>query len=299
MNGVLVVDKPAGPTSHDVVARLRRVLGESRIGHTGTLDPMATGVLALAIGRATRLVRFLTAADKTYEADIRLGHATDTYDVTGTAVARPGCTPVESVTEEAVESALRTFRGVQWQLPPPFSAKKIGGQRAHRLARRDRAVQPAAVHVAVSRLTGQLLERSVVRVELTCTAGFYVRALAHALGERLGTGAVLERLRRTRSGEFSLEGACGLPAIDESPERLRAKVIPMERLLEALPRATLTEAGTRRAGHGNSIETSDLATALAPGAAPPIRLFDATGALVAIAETGEKPGTLLPRVVLV
>src|SRR5688572_28609279 len=168
MDGVLVVDKPAGLTSHDVVAAARRAFNEQRIGHTGTLDPMATGVLPLAIGRATRLVRFLTASDKDYDATIRFGLTTDTYDITGSETSRSDRRP----DRDAIERALSSLTGEYLQMPPAFSAKKVGGRRAYDLARQDEPVALTAVPVRVAR--ADLLEFDGIdaRVTLTCSAGF-------------------------------------------------------------------------------------------------------------------------------
>src|SRR5262245_45210446 len=198
MDGLLVVDKPEGLTSHDVVAIARRVLGEKRIGHTGTLDPLATGVLALACGRATRLVRFLTASDKDYEATVLFGVTTDTLDVTGEETSRSGASP----SRDTLAAALRAFEGEQLQVPPAYSAKKVGGRRAYDFARQDEPVELAAVPVRLSRLELLDFGNNRCRLTLTCSAGFYVRSLVRDLGERCGTGATLEALRRTRSGEF-------------------------------------------------------------------------------------------------
>src|SRR5690349_10911855 len=179
MDRVLVVDKPEGLTSHDVVITARRVLHEKRIGHTGTLDPLATGVLPLACGRATRLVRFLTASDKDYEAEILFGVTTDTLDVTGEEVTRTGAAPAR----DALESALATFVGEQMQVPPAYSAKKVGGRRAYALARNDEPVALEPARVRLDRI--DLLEfghpstslGTRARITLTCSAGFYVRSL--------------------------------------------------------------------------------------------------------------------------
>src|SRR3954453_19276487 len=221
MNGVLVVDKPIGPTSHDVVARVRRILGERRIGHTGTLDPLATGVLPLVIGRATRLARFLSASDKTYEAEVTLGLATDSGDKEGRTVGVPyaGALPGPA----AVEQALGQFRGSFLQRPPALSAKKIGGVRSYALARQARFAQggpaaagdvsttrePAAVvldpvTVTVSRLEILNYGAPTLLLRIVCSAGFYVRSLARDLGEALGTGGHLTALRRTASGRLAV-----------------------------------------------------------------------------------------------
>src|SRR5262245_53837740 len=214
MDGLLVVDKPSGPTSHDVVARMRRVLREQRIGHTGTLDPGATGVLPLVIGRATRLARFLSASDKSYEAIIRLGFATDTADTEGSPIGGRYDGPLPAI--EAINRALDAFRGQFLQQPPAFSAKKIGGRRSYDLARRGPSLPvpdqslPRPQPVTVHRLQILTVDGDAVTVSIDCSAGFYVRSLACDLGERLGTGGHLIGLRRTCSGEYSIADALPL-----------------------------------------------------------------------------------------
>ncbi len=292
MDGVLVIDKPQGLTSHDVVAAARRALGETRIGHTGTLDPLATGVLPLAIGRATRLVRFLTASDKDYLADVRFGVTTDSYDITGAETRRTDVVP----SRDALLTAVRALTGAYLQPPPPFSAKKIEGRRAYRLARQNQPVvlTPAPVRVA----RADLLEftGACARVALTCSAGFYVRSFAHALGELTGTGACLEALRRTRSGDFTLETAVSMEALHD-PACASSGRVPLEALLPRFPAVTLTEQGRAHVAHGRELAPGDYA------AAPPdpawVRLFDTTGALVALATPGRTPGSLHPSVVLI
>ena len=309
LHGVLVVDKPSGPTSHDVVARVRRATGEKRIGHTGTLDPLATGVLALVVGRATRLAQFLSSDDKEYLATVRLGLSTPTYDAEGIA---------ESVSEfrrkpetdargvggfrlhpEDLNAALAAFRGTYLQTPPPYSAKKIAGTRAYEHARKQQPVELQAVEVTVSAL--DLLSAAEDRLELrvVCSSGFYVRALAHELGERLGCGAYLEGLRRTRAGDFTLDGAVTLGAIQAEPGLSLARIVPMERLLPAFQRLTLSEMGVRRVAHGNTVGPEHL-TGAGPtaGFSAKVRLFDEAGCLLAIAEP--RPGGILhPAIVLV
>ncbi len=313
MDGVLVVDKPRGVTSHDVVAVARRSLGETRIGHTGTLDPLATGVLPLACGRATRLVRFLSAADKDYDAIIRFGATTDTYDITGTELTRSGLLP----TRDDVERGLAALRGEYDQVPPAYSAKRVGRRRAYTLARRDEAVELKAVPVRVSRAELIELSGSSARVAITCSAGFYVRTFAHVLGQLAGTGACLEALRRTRSGEYGLEGALPLEDVVERPAAAAGRLIPLEGLLSWMPAARLTEEGRRRVVHGRDVEAGHL-LARESGSTeqdPPygqdpscgagghgrphanwVRLFDSSGRLLALAT--RRGGSLHPGVVL-
>ena len=302
MDGVLVIDKPEGPTSHDVVAMARRALGEKRVGHTGTLDPLATGVLPLVLGRATRLVRFLSASDKAYEATVLFGVTTDTLDVTGEETSRSGASP----SREALLAALRSFDGEQMQVPPAYSAKKVGGRRAYDFARRDEPVELAAVPVRVSRL--ELLEsgNNRCRLSLTCSAGFYVRALVRDLGERCGTGATLEALRRTRSGEFTIDEAVPLEALEppdpgsQIPDPgLRPLLIPMEKLLPGLPAVTVTAEGLTRVSHGQHVRPVDLAGAVPAGSSEWIRLLDPSGALVGLGTPQRPSGFLHPEVVLI
>ena len=297
MHGVLVVDKPQGLTSHDVVAAARRLLGESRIGHTGTLDPMATGVLPLAIGRATRLVRFLSASDKDYDATIRFGVTTDTYDVTGTETSRTGRVP----DIDAVMQALDALRGEYLQLPPPYSAKKIQGQRAYDLARAQREVTLKSVPVRVARVALVDFSGLTARVTLTCSAGFYVRSFAHALGEMTGTGAALEALRRTRSGEFSLKEAVGLDALGGGQGASR--LLPMEALLRDIPAVTLTPRGREHVTHGRELAATDFEAVQPAKALDPrpewTRLLDTEGVLVGVATAGTRPDSLHPSLVLI
>jgi len=293
MDGLLVVDKPEGLTSHDVVALARRILGEKRIGHTGTLDPLATGVLPLACGRATRLVRFLSRVDKVYEAAILFGVTTDTLDVTGTETARSSTVP----TRAALLEALDALTGDYLQAPPVYSAKRVGGRRAYDLARRDEPVdlKPVPVRVTSLELLGFSGERC--RIRLTCSSGFYVRALARDIGERCGTGACLEALRRTRSGDATIEEAVPIDALEGASDAA-ALLIPMERLLLDLQAATVTSEGLSRVSHGQDVRPSDLAGGATPSG-DHVRLLDASGALVAVATPRERVNVLHPEVVLI
>ena len=297
MDGVLVIDKPEGPTSHDVLAQARRALGEKRVGHTGTLDPLATGVLPLVFGRATRLVRFLIASDKEYEATILFGVTTDTLDVTGEETSRSGGSP----SRDALVAALRAFEGEQMQVPPAYSAKKVGGRRAYDFARRDEPVELAPVPVRVSRLALLEVGNDRCRVSLTCSAGFYVRSLVRDLGERVGTGACLEALRRTRSGEFTIDEAIPLDALEPPEPGARVPdpgLIPMEKLLRAFPAVTVTAEGLTRVSHGQQVRPVDVAGAL-PSSSEWIRLLDRDGALVGLGTPQRVSGFLHPEVVLI
>lgn len=308
MNGVLVVDKPAGPTSHDVVAVVRRAVGPAKVGHTGTLDPLATGVLPLVIGRATRLASFMSGADKEYVAKVRFGIATDTYDAEGQDAGAPataeGLAVVSGLRESAIVEALTAFCGRYLQTPPAFSAKKIGGTPAYKLARQQKPVEVKPVEVTVRQIELRSYAGGLAEVRLVCSSGFYVRSLAHDLGQRLGCGAHLEALRRTRAGDFSLEDAVSLEAVAvEGSSIVQRRLIPMSRLLPQLPEIVLNDPGARRASHGNPLGPGDVQGGVGAGpagssSAGQLRLLDREGSLVALAERRED-GLLHPVVVLV
>lgn len=298
LSGVLVVDKTEGPTSHDVVKFGRRALGESRIGHTGTLDPMATGVLPLVVGRATRLAQFLTASDKTYEASVAFGRATDTCDATGKVVASSDARP----TRDALIAALDAFRGTYEQTPPAYSAKNIDGERSYDLARKGKtavAQRPKAVTVTAKRVELLSFDGETARLEMQVTAGFYVRSLAHDLGDALGCGAHLSALRRTRSGEFGLEHAVPLAdVLQSSREALAARMVPLSALLPDIAAVTLRGAANlERLKNGVEIEPGDVVDPLSPLPAL-VRLLGPEGRLVALARPGKTPGFLHGWVVL-
>lgn len=309
MDGLLIVDKPVGPTSHDVVARVRRVLGEPRVGHTGTLDPAASGVLPLLLGRATRLAQFLRQSDKVYEATITLGVTTDTGDGLGRPVGHAYDGPFPAI--EAIDRALDAFRGSFSQQPPAFSAKKVDGRRSYknaRATRRNRTLHappalsappalPAPVTVTAHAIDLLGVDERRVLLRVHCSAGFYVRSLAHDLGECLGTGGHLAALRRTRSGRADIARAVGLADLERDPSLAARLVVPLAEVLPELPSLVLTAEGARRATHGQDLGPRD-AVRSSGAAAPLVRLLDATGDLLAIAEAGRSPGLLHPFVVL-
>lgn len=302
MHGVLVVAKPAGPTSHDVVALVRRLASTRRIGHGGTLDPFASGVLPLFLGGATRLVEYHLADDKAYRATICLGASSTTDDLDGALT--PGAGPVPDRT--TFEATLRQFLGRQEQRPPDFSAVQVAGRRAYAMARAGEAVELPNRTVEIRALDilewdDRDPERPIAIVDVRCSAGTYVRALARDLGERLGCGAYLGALIRTGSGPFMLDGALTLDALRDAaagsgPDGIRALLLPPDTGLEALPALTLTAAEIDDVAKGRFVRpTGGMGAASADG---PVRLLDASGVIVGIGRRdGNRiaPTKILPR----
>ena len=242
MDGVIIVDKPRDWTSHDVVGKMRRLAGTRKIGHLGTLDPGATGVLPLVIDRATRLAQFFTRNDKVYEGVIHFGYSTDSYDMDGTPTSPE--IPV-TLQKDELEFLLDKFRGVFSQIPPPVSAKKVAGRPAYELARKGQPVDLKPVTVEVHSLQVLGIEGCEVTIRMHCSAGTYVRGIAHGAGQALGCGAFLKSLRRTASGDFKIEQARTLEelAVLAQEDRLREALIPAFDLLPAFP-AELVDAIT-------------------------------------------------------
>jgi tRNA pseudouridine55 synthase len=315
MDGVLIIDKPVGLTSHDVVARVRRALGEKRVGHTGTLDPFATGVLVLLVGRATRLAQFLANAVKEYEAVIRFGYATETGDATGerralmtegAAIDADAC----EWSDEEIEAALQALRGEIAQVPPMYSAKKVKGQKLYELARRGEVVERAPVRVTVHEFEalkrdGALLSRNEdgtcdLSVRVVCSAGTYVRALAEAVGENLRTGAHLASLRRTRAGDFKMEDAIGLSELKERAEAGSAQgtLLSMDAALSFMPFLHLTAEEARRARHGIAVFAGAQASAKYSDGEH-LRMRDEHGELIGIGVYEAGSATVRPRIVVV
>jgi tRNA pseudouridine55 synthase len=223
--GILLVDKPQGITSHDVVARMRRVLRMKKIGHAGTLDPMATGLLLILVGKATKVSQFLMSMDKEYTGTVMLGVETDSQDADGEVVAEK---PVPELTEADLLEQIKSFMGDQYQTPPMFSAKKVNGQKLYKLARAGKTIDREARVIHVSRFDLLKFELPKVSFIIGSSKGAYIRTIAHDLGERLGCGGHLCELRRTAVGQFRIENADTLEAIEEmSPSTLRSKLIPV------------------------------------------------------------------------
>ena len=270
MTGVVVIDKPAGWTSFDVIAKLRRGLHEKRIGHGGTLDPMATGVLPVFVGRATRAVEFLESADKEYLAGVRFGISTDTQDTSGTVLTETGVTPVA----EAVEAALMTFLGEQEQLPPLYSAIKVDGKKLYEYARAGKDVERKPRKITISEIVPLgFAEDGEYRFRLTVSKGTYVRTICHDLGEALGCGGAMSSLRRLRAGAFRIEEASSLEEVLAPGGE--ARILPLDSLFRAHPALTLDGEQDRRCRCGNTFRSD------APDGT--YRLYDAAGEFLALA----------------
>jgi tRNA pseudouridine55 synthase len=289
MNGVIVINKPSGLTSHDVVNRVRRILGEKSIGHLGTLDPMATGVLPLVAGRMTRLAQFYTASSKSYEGEIRFGFATDTYDAEGEQV---GDACDVKVTLEQLKEAARAFVGVIQQTPPAYSAKKIGGVPAYKMARKNKEVELPSVEVEVREFEITGLEDDRARFWIDVSSGTYVRSIAHELGQKLQVAAHLSALSRTQSGEFRIEDSVTLEELADSARQgtVEQKFVHLRRILPEFPCVTADEANAGRIRHGMSVNLPELSRAKL------VKVFADQKRLIAIAS--RVAGTLFhPKVV--
>ena len=279
MNGLILIDKPAGCTSHDVVNRWRKLAGTKRTGHLGTLDPMATGLLVLVTGAATRLAQFYGKSEKTYLAEITLGAVSNTYDAEGEV--SESVNPVPSA--DMILAALDEFRGRFVQTPPPVSAKKVGGVPAYKLARQNVAVDLKPVEVEVKQLQIQNLTTNKLAILVVCSAGTYIRSIAHDLGQRLGCGALLSCLRRTRSGEYSVDQAKSLDQLAAlaADHRLADAVIPMAGMLPEMPSEhfdLLIETHIRR---GREFRTSPF---IVPPGAPFVKALSRSGELIAVGQ---------------
>jgi tRNA pseudouridine55 synthase len=277
VDGVLVVDKPAGPTSHDVVDIVRRALRTRRVGHTGTLDPFASGVLPVCVGKATRLARFFTDGEKAYAATVRFGFATTTDDLRGEALGEPR--PIELDTD-AIAAAARGLVGNILQLPPLYSAKRTDGRRHHELAREGKAVERRPCPVTIHGIEVGARHGDQVEITVRCGPGTYIRAVARDLGERLGVGGHLVALRRLRSGSFTIDDAVGLESVRSAGP---PPLLPLSRLLLELPAVTVGAEGVTALRYGR-----DLGRALVregfPEAPPErLRVLDEAGTLLALA----------------
>ncbi len=285
ISGIANVDKPAGMTSHDVVAAVRRASGQRRVGHAGTLDPMATGVLIVCLGEATRVVEYLMAGRKVYEAWVHLGVETDTYDAAGAVVATGAA---EQITRAEIEETLSQFVGVIEQVPPMYSAIKSGGQPLYKLARRGIEVEREGRQVEIHEIRVRDWAPPLLHLDITCSKGTYIRSLAHDLGQALGCGGHLARLVRTASGRFTLAEATPLEALLESLHQSGGVpyLLPLDVALGDYPALILDAEAEARIRHGQQIElpsrpstTGDLLRAYGPdGAFVALLRYDAASA---------------------
>ena len=298
MDGILVIDKPEGITSHDVVARVRRILGTKRVGHTGTLDPFATGVMVLLIGKATRLAQFLDKDEKEYEAVIRFGFETDTGDRTGVRNAERGMRNAEfDPANYDWESVFSRFHGELMQTPPMYSAKKVGGKKLYELARKGIEIPRQAVPVFIRRLDILPNEfrtpHSALRIRVVCSAGTYIRTLAEDIGRAIGTGAHLAELRRTRAGRFSIDQAVTLEQL-EAVREPGDELIPITEAVSHLPEIALT--AEREARTRDGLSTRVDGGAYDDGVA--VRMLDENRDIIAIGIYNGDDKTVKPKIVL-
>ena len=293
-SGVVVVNKPSGPTSFDVVRRVKGLFKVKRVGHTGTLDPTATGVLPICVGAATKVAGFIAEGEKEYEATVRFGQVTDTQDAAGRVLETR---PVDALSEDRVREALRSFVGLIEQTPPMYSARKVEGKRLYELARAGEEVErvPRAVNVDEARLT--FFQPPDAGIFVRCSKGTYLRTLAHDLGMRLGCGAHLRDLRRVRVGPFSLDESVGLDelmaAAKESRDALTRYLKPLDRALSDLAELRMDTQLSRRVAHGHTPGPADLSRLRAPPypRGRRVRLVDPAGQVLAVAES-DGVGTL-------
>ena len=300
MNGVLIIDKPAGLTSHDVVNRVRRILGQKSVGHLGTLDPMATGVLPLVVGNFTRLAQFYAHSEKCYEGAIRFGFSTDTYDAEGEPTSAPQAVTVSA---DLLEPLAARFRGAIEQVPPPFSAKKINGVPAYKLARKQKPVELKPVQVEIKEFDILSAESDRATFRARVASGTYMRSIAHEMGRALGCGAHLGSLRRTAVAEFTIADAHTLEDVarallpaspvgtQDSPEALNDLCVHPRKLLPLLPSVTADELATAHIRNGRTVNLLELSRARQ------VKVFSGQRELIAIAT--RIAGTLFhPAIVL-
>lgn len=301
MDGLVLIDKPRGMTSHDVVARLRRMLDQRQVGHFGTLDPLATGLLLVAVGRTTRLFPFFSRHDKTYGGEITLGCSTDTYD----ALGRPTSAQSRVFPEaDTLAAAMNGFVGRLDQVPPPYSAKKVGGKPLYRWARENQEVpaKASSVEVFAFRLTGY--SPPLLTFEVHCSAGTYVRSLAHDLGRVLGCGAHLSGLRRLSSGRYGIGQAHSLQEVEELNRLNRPEgfLLPAEALLPELPKAILSESAGRLLQKGRAVPAQEILKTIPADpdqdSGSICRLFSLEGRFLGLARPLEGGDSFLPFLLL-
>ena len=301
MDGILIIDKPGGITSHDVVARVRRILKTKKVGHTGTLDPFATGVMVVVVGKATRLAQFLDKDEKEYEALVQFGFETDTGDKTGVRSAECGMRTeeIDEVLASADwETVFQPFRGNIEQVPPMYSAKKIDGKKLYEHARKGETVERKAIQIRISKLElvgDQELRtpHSALRISVACSAGTYIRTLAEDIGRAVGTGAHLEELRRMRAGRFDIGQSVTLDVLAESDDSA-ARLLPLEMAVSHLASISLNEDRAAKTRGGLSTRVHD--TEFTEGQR--LRMLDESGTLLAIGVYDDAEKSVRPKVVL-
>lgn len=292
VSGIVVIDKEAGFTSHDVVAKLRGICGQRKIGHTGTLDPEATGVLPVCLGSATKLCDMLTDTDKEYEAELLLGLKTDTQDITGQALSRKDVTVSEAEARRACES----FQGPYDQIPPMYSALKVNGKRLYELAREGKEVERRARTVTIRELEVLECRLPVVRIRVLCTKGTYIRTLCADIGERLGCGGAMKSLRRTRAGGFGLEEACTLDSLQRRKEEgtLLAAIRPVDSVFQDCPPLHISPGGSVLLENGNPVPAGLTAENVRHGQGRWVRFYRQDGSFAGIYAYDREKGKYMP-----
>jgi tRNA pseudouridine55 synthase len=297
MDGILIINKPAGITSHDVVWRARKILDGERTGHTGTLDPFATGVITVLVGRATRLAQFLDKDTKEYEAIIKFGFETTTGDKTGKPKSVPN--PDLQVIKEDVEDVLSEFKGEIEQMPPMFSAKKVKGKKLYELARQGIEIERKPIKVTIYEIemsgTEQKLDNTEVAIRVVCSAGTYIRTLAEDIGKKIGIGAHLAELNRTRSGNFELSKAITLDELNALAEKNEVDLISMNDAVSHLPKAELDKEQVEKTHHGMKLKYENAEVKRGDF----VRLVDENENLVAVGAYDESDGSVQPKTVFI
>lgn len=294
-NGLLNVYKEAGFTSNDVVAKLRGILRQKKIGHTGTLDPAAVGVLPILLGSACRLSEYLTDHDKTYRAIVRLGVETDTQDMTGKILSRADQDRLSSLDPEKVREAATSFQGGYDQIPPMYSAKQIGGKRLYDLAREGKVVERKPVHVDIPSIKVESIDLPLVTMTVECSKGTYIRTLCADIGHKLGVGGAMESLVRLRVGDFHIEDSIPLSRVEELAHcgQIGPYIIPCEEVFLDCLRVWTTEEADRKLYNGNELTMAELGLPMR-GGGEMIRVCDSFGNFIAVYRFAEKAGTYRP-----
>ncbi len=286
-DGILAINKPEGISSARAVARVKRVLGVKKIGHTGTLDPFATGLLLIAVQKATRISRFFLSGTKQYRARVRLGVETDTYDCTGRSVFEADSAMVNAILPEDVNQAVAQFSGCQEQIPPSFSALKHKGQPLYKLARKGEMIKKPPRKIEIFSISVLGMELPEFEMDVHCTGGTYIRSLAYDIGKKLGCGAHLSGLCRTKSSAFELKNAIGLADLEKmEPSAIEPYILPMSECLSFLPRARVDSALGKKISYGQKLTREEIAPLLSsdPDSASVIRLVDSSNQLLALIE---------------